>query len=131
MSITFDSAADAASVPTGTDDGAGPAGHEPEIAFVRLTDIPLRTPVEHMSDPRMAEHMPLLRGPFTRDAAAALVAAKEACRTRDGLGHWAILLDGRYVGWVGLQREGDEWDLGLVLKAGGTLGGARVANEPG
>ena len=32
------------------------------------------------------------------------------------LGHWAILCDGRYIGWGGFQNEGDEWDFGLVLK---------------
>lgn len=105
------------------------AGHEPEIAFVRLTDIPLETLVEHMSDPRMAEHMPLLRGPFTRDEATALVAAKVTCWTRDGLGHWAILLGGRYVGWGGFQREGDEWDFGLVLMAREFGSGGRIARE--
>ena len=32
------------------------------------------------------------------------------------IGHWAFLADGRYVGWGGFQREGDEWDFGLVLR---------------
>jgi hypothetical protein len=44
------------------------------------------------------------------------VADKEEAWRRDGLGHWAILCDGRYVGWGGFQKEGDEWDFGLVLK---------------
>ena len=25
------------------------------------------------------------------------------------------MFDGRYVGWGGFQKEGDEWDFGLVL----------------
>ena len=44
------------------------------------------------------------------------VAAKEACWARDGLGHWAVFADGRYVGWGGFQKEGEEWDFGLVLR---------------
>ena len=41
---------------------------------------------------------------------------KQACWQRDGLGHWAFLNHGDYVGWGGFQKEGDEWDFGLVLK---------------
>ncbi|GAB4511370.1 MAG: hypothetical protein Tsb0019_06780 [Roseibium sp.] len=69
-----------------------------------------------MSDPRMAEHMPLLTEPWDLAVAERFVAAKEACWQRDGLGHWAILADGRYVGWGGFQKEGEEWDFGLVLR---------------
>lgn len=32
------------------------------------------------------------------------------------LGHWAILANDVYVGWGGFQKEGDEWDFGLVLR---------------
>lgn len=47
---------------------------------------------------------------------AGFVEAKEACWKQDGLGHWAFIVDGEYVGWGGFQKEGDEWDYGLVLK---------------
>ena len=61
----------------------------------------------------------LRRLPFQWDqeAVSKFVTAKEACWQRDGLGHWAILCDGRYVGWGGFQKEGVEWDYGLVLKS--------------
>ncbi|WP_415405358.1 hypothetical protein [Tateyamaria sp. SN3-11] len=80
-----------------------------------------------MSGPRVAEHMPLLT--FAWDAAAvdSFVAHKEACWRRDGLGHWAFLADGRYVGWGGFQKEGDEWDFGLVLRPDAFGLGARIA----
>ncbi|MBB96040.1 MAG: GNAT family N-acetyltransferase [Rhodobacteraceae bacterium] len=87
----------------------------PDITFARLTDIPLPTLVAHMSDPRIAAHLPLLTAPWDIATARAFVQAKEACWERDGLGHWAILADGHYVGWGGFQKEGDEWDFGLVL----------------
>ncbi|MCI5078044.1 GNAT family N-acetyltransferase [Oricola sp.] len=87
-----------------------------EIAFVRLTGIDREEIIAHMSDPRVAEHMPLLTGAWDRAACDAFIEAKEACWRRDGLGHWAILCDGAYVGWGGFQKEGDEWDYGLVLK---------------
>ncbi|MEQ9692149.1 MAG: GNAT family N-acetyltransferase [Bauldia litoralis] len=86
------------------------------ISFARLTSVPMDEIVAHMSDPRVAEHMPLLTSAWDRQAAVDFVAAKEACWKRDGLGHWAILCDGVYVGWGGFQKEGDEWDFGLVLK---------------
>ncbi|WP_108257726.1 GNAT family N-acetyltransferase [Mangrovicoccus ximenensis] len=90
----------------------------PEIAFARLPEIAPAEIAAHMSDPRLAEHMPLLAGTGAWDAAAAMrfVAAKEACWQRDGLGHWAFVADGRYAGWGGFQKEGSEWDFGLVLR---------------
>lgn len=97
-----------------------------EISFVRLNEVPLGTLVAHMNDPRTGQHMPLLTAPWTTKVAAAFIAAKEACWLRDGLGHWAILEGGRYVGWGGFQKEGDEWDFGLVLVPDAFGLGARI-----
>ncbi len=87
-----------------------------EITFARLSDVPRDEILSHMSDPRVAEHMPLLTSSWDKQAVSDFVAAKEACWERDGLGHWAFLIDGCYIGWGGFQKEGDEWDLGLVLR---------------
>lgn len=87
-----------------------------EIEFVRLTEIDPAAIAAQMSDARVAEHMPLLTAAWDTKAAAGFVAKKEECWTRDGLGHWAFLADGQYVGWGGFQKEDDEWDFGLVLK---------------
>jgi len=89
---------------------------EPNVTFVRLTDIPRGQIIAHMTDPRVAEHMPLLTFQWDHDAVTRFIAAKEAYWRRDGLGHWAILCDDHYVGWGGFQKEGEEWDYGLVLK---------------
>lgn len=86
------------------------------IAFVRLTEVAPEEIAAHMSDPRMVAHMPLLTGSWDREFAKAFVETKEACWRRDGLGHWAILIDGAYAGWGGFQMEGEDWDFGLVLK---------------
>lgn len=88
----------------------------PVLRFARLTEVPLVELAAHMSDPRMRAHMPLLTGPWGEAEARAFVDAKEACWARDGLGHWAFLVDGRYVGWGGFQKEGEDWDFGLVLR---------------
>ena len=100
-----------------------------EITFARLPDVPPEEIVAHMSDPRVAEHMPLLTFAWDRQAVTQFVAAKEACWRRDGLGHWAILCDGAYVGWGGFQKEGDEWDFGLVLKPDAFGLGQRITKK--
>ena len=57
------------------------------------------------------------------------VATKQASWSRDGLGHWAILSNDKYVGWGGFQKEGDEWDFGLVLKPRSFGLGARISRK--
>ncbi|UOA25641.1 GNAT family N-acetyltransferase [Pseudosulfitobacter sp. DSM 107133] len=87
-----------------------------EILFVRLSEVAPHEIIAHMSDPRVAEHMPLLTFEWDDAAVTKFVTAKEDCWRRDGLGHWAILSNGKYVGWGGFQKEGGEWDYGLVLR---------------
>jgi RimJ/RimL family protein N-acetyltransferase len=87
----------------------------PALTFTRLPDIAPEAILAHMSHPVTARHMPLLKGGWTLDTVTDFIAAKEACWQRDGLGHWAILADGAYAGWGGFQKEGEEWDFGLVL----------------
>ncbi len=89
---------------------------KPAITFTRLPSIQPADIVAHMSDPRVARHMPLQTFEWNDATVVDFVAAKEARWHRDGLGHWAILNDNKYVGWGGFQKEGDEWDYGLVLK---------------
>lgn len=88
----------------------------PEITFVRLPEVSRDEIIAHMDDPRMAAHMPLLTFRWDRKRVDEFVAIKEAYWTHDGLGHWAILANGAYAGWGGFQKEGEEWDFGLVLK---------------
>lgn len=106
-----------------------PAQPDTEIIFARLTDVSPDEIIAHMSDPRVAEHMPLLKTAWDRRACDAFVAAKEACWVRDGLGHWAIFCNGAYAGWGGFQKEGDEWDFGLVLKPECFGLGLRIARK--
>lgn len=60
--------------------------------------------------------MPLAGMAWTKEVCAGFVAAKEACRDRDGLGHWAFVDDGGYLGWGGFRKEGEDWDFGLLLR---------------
>lgn len=102
---------------------------KPEITFTRLPEIKLDEIIAHMSDPRVAEHMPLLTSKWDETAAAKFVAAKEECWRRDGLGHWAVLSNNRYVGWGGFQKEENEWDFGLVLKPDSFGLGIRISRQ--
>ncbi len=99
------------------------------ITFARLSEIEPNEIAAHMSDPRVAEHMPLLTCEWDAAVATKFVAQKEECWERDGLGHWAILANGRYVGWGGFQKEGDEWDFGLVLRPEAFGLGARISRK--
>ncbi|MEM7059756.1 MAG: GNAT family N-acetyltransferase [Pseudomonadota bacterium] len=98
-----------------------------KITFSRLAEIAPAEILAHMSNPRVAEHMPLLTFEWNAGAVKKFVAQKEACWARDGLGHWAILANDRYVGWGGFQKEGDEWDFGLVLRPDAFGLGARIS----
>ena len=100
-----------------------------EITFARLAGIEPTEIAAHMSDPRVAEHMPLLTFEWDAKAVAKFVAQKERYWERDGLGHWAILSNGRYVGWGGFQKESDEWDFGLVLRPDAFGLGRRVTKK--
>ena len=100
-----------------------------EITFARLTEVEPAEIAAHMSDPRVAEHMPLLTFEWDTNSATEFVSRKEEYWARDGLGHWAFLADGVYVGWGGFQKEGDEWDFGLVLRPESFGLGRRIATK--
>ena len=68
-----------------------------EITFARLSEIEPSEIIAHMSDPRVAEHMPLLTFDWDEAAVAKFVTAKEECWKRDGLGHWAIMLKAQFT----------------------------------
>lgn len=96
------------------------AGNTPDkygaCCFVRLPEVEPAAILAHLRDPRIARHLPLLPAEPDMALVEKIIAAKEACWEGDGLGHWAILHDGEYAGWGGFQREGNEWDFGLVLR---------------
>ena len=100
-----------------------------EITFVRLSEVSRSEIIAHMSEPRVGEHMPLMTFQWDDRRAEEFVAAKEAFWARDGLGHWAILADGAYAGWGGFQKEGEDWDFGLVLKPSCFGLGFRIARR--
>jgi [ribosomal protein S5]-alanine N-acetyltransferase len=59
--------------------------------------------------------MPLARGDFDDAACGRFVAGKEKLWEEHGYGPWAFYVDGEFAGWGGLQPEGGDADVGLVL----------------
>lgn len=71
--------------------------------------------IELMNDPDVRRHLPLARGYFGTSDCERFVAAKERIWEEHGYGPWAFVLGDAFVGWGGLQPEGDDADVGLVL----------------
>ena len=87
------------------------------IAFKRLSEVDPIDLIELMNDPLVRRHLPLACGRFGEQECAQFLAAKERIWEKTGYGPWAFVLDGEFVGWGGLQPEGDDADLGLVLRS--------------
>lgn len=97
------------------------------LTFARLPEIDPDLITAHMRDRRLRAHMPLLPDDWDDAATRAFVEAKEKTWELDGLGHWAFVEDGTYIGWGGFQKEGAEWDFGLVLQPDHFGAGHRIA----
>lgn len=84
------------------------------FGFARLTDITADDLLAVLNDPRLARHMPLW-GEFTASSVLEWAAAKTADYDATGLGPRAVLIDGAFAGWAGIQSEGYGPDLAVVL----------------
>ena len=92
-----------------------PASDWSTILFVRLGEVDREAIIELMNHPRVRRHMPLARGSFGSAECERFVAAKERLWEEHGYGPWAFIIDGEFAGWGGIQPEGSEADVGLVL----------------
>ena len=86
-----------------------------KIAFKRLREIRPDSIIELMNDPAVRRQMPLARGHFGVSECESFVAVKERMWEERGFGPWAFVLNDEFIGWGGLQPEGDDVDVGLVL----------------
>jgi GNAT superfamily N-acetyltransferase len=87
-----------------------------DIAFKRLSEIAKADIIALMNHPLVRRQMPLAKGDFGEADCDAFVAAKERLWAEHGYGPWAFVVDGAFAGWGGLQPEGGDADLGLVLQ---------------
>ncbi len=85
------------------------------VVFKRLTEIDEESLIELMNDPAVRRHLPLAKCHFGRSECQEFVAAKERMWTEHGYGPWAFVLDEALVGWGGLQPEGGDANVGMVL----------------
>lgn len=103
-----------ATSPGSGSDPDGTQTADPVITFARLTEIPLALVLDLLNESRNARHLPLA-GAFDADAAADWVRAKDGQWDANGYGPWAVMIDGRFAGWGGFQREENGADFALVL----------------
>jgi len=88
---------------------------EPEIVFARLGEVDRSALIDLMNDPRVRRHLPLAVGAFGPAEYDRFLTAKEQMWQQCGYGPWAFMVNGDFAGWGGLQPEGDDADVGLVL----------------
>jgi len=86
-----------------------------DIKLTALTNIPQQTFIELMNLPEVKKHMPLIGDEFSVADYHAFIAAKQHLWAAHGYGPYAILINATFAGWGGLQQEGEDVDLGLVL----------------
>ena len=87
------------------------------ISFRRLHEVSPTDVMDLMNDPDVRRHLPLARGHFGPPEYQRFVAAKNRIWDENGYGPWAFVLDGEFVGWGGLQPEGGDVDVGMVLRS--------------
>jgi hypothetical protein len=92
------------------------ASESSRLRFERLPHALAADIVALNTDPRVLRHMPLAHEPFAIDGCAEWVAGKDANWQLHGYGPMAVYIDGEFAGWGGLQNEGGDADLALVLR---------------
>lgn len=85
------------------------------IEFTRLAEIPKSEIISLLNHPLVRRHMPLAKNTFDDAAYDAFIADKDQLWVEHGYGPWAFIVNGKFVGWGGLQYEEGDADLALVL----------------
>lgn len=85
------------------------------IEFKRLNEVDKADIIDLMNDPRVRRQMPLTSDHFSEADCDGFIAGKERLWAEHGYGPWAFVVDDRFAGWGGLQPEGDDADLAVVL----------------
>ena len=86
-----------------------------KIECKRLNDINKSEIIELLNHPLVLRHMPLVKDCFDDAAYDVFILAKEKLWTDHGYGPLAFVVDGKFIGWGGLQYEEGDADLALVL----------------
>lgn len=87
-----------------------------KIEFRQLSEVSPHAIIELMNDPDVRRHLPLAKGHFGMPEYKRFIAAKEQIWNEYGYGPWSFVLEDEFVGWGGVQPEGEDADIGLVLR---------------
>lgn len=85
------------------------------LEYRNLREVERTAIIALMNDPSVRRHMPLVPDTFGETHCESFLAAKESMWVEYGYGPQAIFLDGKMVGWGGLQPAGADVELALVL----------------
>jgi ribosomal-protein-alanine N-acetyltransferase len=85
------------------------------LEFKHMSEIDCSEYVALNTNPLVMRQMPLSDESFDDVACKEWIKWKEKMWEEHGYGPWAFILDGKFAGWGGLQPEGEDADLGLVL----------------
>lgn len=85
------------------------------IRYDSLANVPVTLLLELLNHPDVGRHMPLA-GTMSEADCISWAKSKDQQWQENGYGPWAIYEESRFVGWGGFQKEGDDVDLGLVLR---------------
>ena len=86
-----------------------------DIQCVPLHRVNPQALIDLMNHQGVRKYLPLLKGDFTEQDCQALLNAKQQLWDDHGYGPWAVLIQGQFAGWGGLQAEQGDADFALVL----------------
>lgn len=90
-------------------------GNYMHLEFKKLSQIEPSHIVELNNHPAVLRQMPLGSPNFDIEKSILWAKDKDSQWDDNGYGPWAFVIDGVFAGWGGLQKEGDDADLALVL----------------
>ncbi len=85
------------------------------LEFIRMSKVDNAEYIALHMNPLVRRQMPLTDDNFGEKECQEWVTDKEKQWDEHGYGPWAFVIDGKFAGWGGLQYEGGDADLGLVL----------------
>lgn len=81
----------------------------------RLTEIDKASIIELLNHPMIKIHMPLSAENVGDKEYVEFIAAKESIWLKHHFGPLAYLIEDRFIGWAGIQPDGVDFELALVL----------------
>jgi hypothetical protein len=86
-----------------------------KIIKVPFEKVDRKLLIDLFNNPLVKRHMPLSPGVFTLDDYYKFLEDKQVIWNRQGFGPSAYYINGEFIGWGGIQPDGDEFEVALVL----------------